>query len=50
MNEGTLPPLWSQPTLITDQNGAVVSRHDYTGFGRDVAETLGNIGGRTPQQ
>ena len=38
------------PRIVTDQNGAVVSRHDYTGFGRDVAETLGSIGGRTSQQ
>lgn len=35
------------PRIITDQLAAVVSRHDYTGFGKDVAETLGNIGGRT---
>jgi len=35
------------PRLITDEAGAVISRHDYTGFGVDVAESLGNVGGRT---
>lgn len=39
------------PRIITNQNGTVVSRHDYTGFGNDVAETMiGNVGGRTPEQ
>ena len=38
------------PRIVTDQNGVVVSRHDYTGFGKDVAENLGSVGGRTSQQ
>jgi len=36
------------PRVVTDQLGTVVSRHDYTGFGKDIAETLGaTTGGRT---
>ena len=36
------------PGVVTDQLGTVVSRHDYTGFGKDIAETLGaTTGGRT---
>ena len=39
------------PRVVTDQLGAVVSRHDYTGFGKDIAETLGaTTGGRTSAQ
>jgi RHS repeat-associated protein len=38
------------PRIVTDGGGAVVSRHDYTAFGGDIAETIGNIGGRTTQQ
>jgi len=37
--------------VVTDQLGTVVSRHDYTGFGKDIAETLGaTTGGRTSAQ
>lgn len=38
------------PRIITDEGGTVVARHDYTAFGTDVAETLGNLGGRTINQ
>ncbi len=39
------------PRIVTDQLGAVVARHDYTGFGKDIAETLGaTTGGRTSVQ
>lgn len=38
------------PRIVTDESGTVVSRHDYTAFGGDVAETLGNVGGRTNTQ
>ena len=38
------------PRVITDGLGAVVSRHDYTAFGDDVTDTIGNVGGRTTAQ
>ena len=38
------------PRIATDGIGTVISRHDYLAFGDEVTETLGNVGGRTPQQ
>jgi RHS repeat-associated protein len=38
------------PRIITDQVGKVVSRHDYLAYGDDIAETLGNVGGRNATQ
>lgn len=38
------------PRIITDETGAVISRHDYTGFGVDIAEAYGSIGGRSATQ
>ena len=35
------------PRVITDETGAVLSRHDYTGFGVDIVEAYGSIGGRS---
>lgn len=34
------------PRVVTDGAGRVVSRHDYTAFGGEISETIGNIGGR----
>ncbi len=38
------------PRINTDETGAVISRHDYTGFGVDIAEAYGSIGGRSATQ
>ena len=38
------------PRIITDEAGAVISRHDYMAFGDEVSQKLGNVGGRTSAQ
>ena len=38
------------PRIITDEAGAVISRHDYMAFGDEVTEKLSNVGGRTSSQ
>ena len=38
------------PRIITDEAGAVISRHDYMAFGDEVTTKLGNVGGRLASQ
>lgn len=38
------------PRITTDEDGEVVSRHDYLAYGEDVAEVLGAVGGRSSGQ